>query len=255
VSVPSPSDSAPSPPNRAAALRPGDMATHPLGGLALTLAGERVVCRPSGALWLEVRGALIVADLHLEKASFYATHGQMLPPYDTAETLRRLGAEVAALAPRVVVFLGDSFHDREGRGRLAPANAAKLCALGASRTLVWVTGNHDPIGPRGLPGETVATLSLGALRLVHEPTQGDPLGEVAGHLHPCARVRARGASVRRRCFATDGRRVVLPAFGALAGGLNIRDAAFGPLFRARPLAAVLGAGRVHAVGWASLRDD
>lgn len=231
------------------------VATHPRGGLALTLAGERVVCRPSGALWIETRGTLIAADLHLEKGSFYAAHGQMLPPYDTAETLRRLAAEVSAVAPATVVFLGDSFHDREGDGRLTPADAAMLCAMGAGRSLIWVTGNHDPIGPRGLPGEVAATLAVGALRLVHEPAEGAQPGEVAGHLHPCARVRSRGASVRRRCFVTDGERVVLPAFGALAGGLNIRDAAFRPLFRVRPLAAVLGAGRIHAVGWSSLRDD
>ena len=231
------------------------VATHPPGGLALSLAGERVVCRPSGALWLETHAMLIVADLHLEKGSFYAAHGQMLPPYDTAETLRRLSGEVAALAPGTVVFLGDSFHDREGDARLTPADAAMLLAMGAGRTLVWVTGNHDPIRPRGLPGEAATALAVGALRLVHEPVVGAASGEVAGHLHPCARVRARGASVRRRCFVTDGERVVLPAFGALAGGLNVRDSAFRPLFRAHPLAAVLGVGRVHAVGWRSLRDD
>jgi len=231
------------------------VATHPRGGLALLLAGERVVCRPSGALWLETHATLIVADLHLEKGSFYASRGQMLPPYDTTETLRGLAAEVSALAPETVVFLGDSFHDREGDGRLTPANAAMLVATGAGRTLIWVTGNHDPIGPRGLPGEAAAAVAVGALRLVHEPAAGEAPGEVAGHLHPCARVRARGASIRRRCFVTDGERVVLPAFGALAGGLNVRDAAFQPLFRARPLAAVIGAGRVHAVGWRSLRDD
>jgi len=231
------------------------LAAHPGGGLPLSLAGERAVCRPSGALWLEAHGALIVADLHLEKGSFFASHGQMLPPYDTADTLHRLNAEVSALAPHTLVFLGDSFHDREGDGRLAPADAATLRAMASGRTLVWVTGNHDPTGPRGLPGEAVPTLRVGALRLVHKPAEGAVPGEVAGHLHPCARVRARGASVRRRCFVTDGQRVVLPAFGALAGGLNIRDAAFRSLFGAPPLAAVLGADRVHAVSWRSLRND
>jgi hypothetical protein len=231
------------------------LAQHPLGGLAMAVAGERVVFRPSGALWIEAHRALVAADLHLEKGSFFAAHGQMLPPYDTAETLRRLAVEVAALAPDTVVLLGDSFHDREGDGRLSSADGAALCATVASRALVWVTGNHDPIGPRGLPGETVAALALGALRLVHEPEEGAAPGEIAGHLHPCAKVTARGASVRRRCFVTDGERVVLPAFGALAGGLNVRHPAFRPLFRTRPVAAVLGAGRVHAVGWGSLRDD
>jgi DNA ligase-associated metallophosphoesterase len=228
---------------------------HPLGGLTLTVAGERVVCRPSGALWLEDRRVLVLADLHLEKASFFATCGQMLPPYDTAETLRRLADEVAALAPGTVVLLGDSFHDREGHGRLAPADAAMLCATVAGRTLVWVTGNHDPEGPPGLPGDSAATLALGPLRFVHEPAEGPAPGEVAGHLHPCARVTSRGASVRRRCFVTDSQRLVLPAFGALTGGLNVRNAAFRALFSGPPLAAVLGTGRVHAVGWRSLRDD
>jgi DNA ligase-associated metallophosphoesterase len=221
----------------------------------MVVAGERVVCRPSGGLWLEDRRALIVADLHLEKGSFFAAHGQMLPPYDTGDTLRRLAAEAADLAPTTVVFLGDSFHDREGDARLSPADAALLGATVAGRSLIWVTGNHDPVGPRGLPGETTATLALGALRLIHEPAGGSAPGEIAGHLHPCARVKARGASVRRRCFVTDGERLVLPAFGALAGGLNVRDPTFRPLFRTPPIAAVLGAGRVHAVGWRSLRRD
>jgi DNA ligase-associated metallophosphoesterase len=240
---------------RAASPPPPATTAHPLGGLALKVAGERVVCRPSGALWLETHRALVVADLHLEKASYFATHGQMLPPYDTTDTLRRLAAEVAVLAPETVVFLGDTFHDREGDLRLTTDDAAMLCAIAAHRSLVWVTGNHDPAGPRGLPGQTASDLALGALRLVHEPLEGAARGEVAGHLHPCARVSARGANVRRRCFVTDGERIVLPAFAALAGGLNIRDPAFRPLFSGPPMAAVLGVGRVHAVGWSSLRND
>jgi DNA ligase-associated metallophosphoesterase len=231
------------------------VAQHPLGGLGLVLAGEAVICRPSGALYVQAHRSVIVADLHLEKGSFYASRGQMLPPYDSAETLRRVAEEVAILAPDLLVFLGDSFHDRDGDQRLADDDARTLRALARGRTLVWVTGNHDPIGPRDLPGDTAATLTLGGLRLVHEPAPGAEPGEIAGHLHPCARVKARGASVRRRCFVTDGERLILPAFSALAGGLNVRDDAFRALLRPRPLAAVMGLGRVHAVGWASLRDD
>ena len=228
---------------------------HPQGGLSLTLAGENLHCRHSGALWAPTHRALVVADLHLEKGSFYAMRGQMLPPYDTAETLRRLAEEVAALAPDLLIFLGDSFHDRAGEERLSAGDVEGLEAVARDRRLIWVTGNHDPVGPRHLPGEAMETLALGGLRLVHEPVDGAAPGEIAGHLHPCARVRAGGASVRRRCFVTDGERLILPAFGALTGGLNIRDVAFRRLLRPRPLAGVLGVDRVHAVGWASLRND
>jgi DNA ligase-associated metallophosphoesterase len=230
-------------------------AAHPTGALRLDMAGAEALCRPAGALWLEAWRALIVADLHLEKGSSYAARGQMLPPYDTRDTLSRLETEVAALAPRMLIFLGDTFHDGDGEARLAPDDLRRLRALAAGRALVWVLGNHDADGPRDLPGESVGHLTLGGLTLVHEPAAGFAFAEVAGHLHPCARVRIQGASVRRRCFVTDGERLILPAFGAYAGGLNIRDPAFTRLLTRRPLAAVLGAKRVHAVGWASLRGD
>ncbi|MBA3812131.1 MAG: ligase-associated DNA damage response endonuclease PdeM [Caulobacteraceae bacterium] len=228
---------------------------HPGGGLRLGVAGVETVCRPAGALWLEAWKALIVADLHFEKGSAYAARGQLLPPYDTGETLRRLEAEVAALAPRILIFLGDSFHDRRGEGRLAERDVARLAALAVGRTLIWVVGNHDRDGPRRLPGEVVPGLTVAGLTLVHEPAERPAPGEVAGHLHPCARVGFAGGAVRRRCFVTDAERLILPAFGAFAGGLNVRHQAFARLLSRPPLAAVLGETRVHAVGWASLRGD
>jgi hypothetical protein len=211
--------------------------------------------RASGALWLEAQSALVVADLHLEKGSSYAARGQMLPPYDTRETLKRLAAEVAELAPRTVILLGDTFHDRRSEDRLAADDAAALRALAAGRTLVWVVGNHDADGPRALPGETADELSLAGLTLRHEPRAGLSPGEAAGHLHPAAKVKSVSGAVRRRCFVTDGERIVLPAFGAYAGGLNVRDQAFAGLFSRAPLAAALGLKRVHAVGWRSLSPD
>lgn len=240
-----------------AAVQFAGVAAQATGGLALDLNGTPVVCRPSGALWVEAARALIVADLHLEKGSFFATGGQMLPPYDSADTLRRLADEDAALTPDEIVLLGDSFHDRDGDVRLAEGDRETLNMLASRATLTWVTGNHDPLAPRDLPGKATATRAIGPLTLVHEPHAGDAPGEVAGHLHPCARVKSRIGGVRRRCFVTDGVRIVLPAFGALTGGLNVRDAAFGALFSRtrRPLAAVLGADRVHPVGWAALRGD
>jgi hypothetical protein len=230
-------------------------ARAPCGGLTLSLANTRVTCRVAGALWLAAERALVVADLHMEKGSAYAARGQLLPPFDTPDTLGRLEAEAEALDPAMIVFLGDSFHDDGGEARLTSNDFARLTALGHGRTLVWVLGNHDSAGPRALPGEQVAGLDLGGLAFIHAPAAGAARGEVAGHLHPCARVAGPGRSVRRRCFVTDGERMVLPAFGAYAGGLNIRDPAFRPLFPRHPLAAVLGMGAVHAVSWAALRGD
>lgn len=226
------------------------------GGLAVLVAGRAVLLRGSGALWLAAERALVVADLHFEKGSSYASRfGQMLPPYDTRETLTRLEAEVSALAPASLIFLGDSFHDGAAEGRLAADDAARLRALSVGRELIWAVGNHDADGPRTLPGQVIDELSIGGLTLRHEPEPGEQHGEVAGHLHPAARVSSGRGSVRKRCFVTDGRRLILPAFGAYTGGLNILDQAFSNLFAAPPLAGALGGRRVHAVGPRSLRPD
>lgn len=230
-----------------------DFSIGACGGLVLAVNGTALTMRCSGAV-LAGR-TLVVADLHFEKGSAYAARGQMLPPYDTRETLERLEGEVEATAPDTLVFLGDSFHDGGGEGRLHAHDEARIAALARGRTLVWVVGNHDADGPRRLPGEVVAELALGSLTLRHEPQDGTQDGELAGHLHPAARVRGRGRTVRRRCFVTDGRRLVLPAFGAFAGGLNVRDRAFAGLFSDTPLTGALGAQRVHPIGWASLAPD
>ena len=224
-------------------------------GLRMTVAGAEVVFRASGALWIEAEQALVIADLHLEKGSAYAAHGQLLPPYDTREALGRLAAEVAAAKPRLLVMLGDAFHDARAGERLCAEDAASIGALAQGRTLVWITGNHDPEPPRGLPGEAADELELSGLALRHEPAAGPASREASGHLHPCARIAASGRSVRRRCFVTDGERVILPAFGTYAGGLNIRDQAFAGLFSRPPLAIALGPRRTHAVGWKSTRPD
>jgi hypothetical protein len=232
-----------------------DYANGECGGLRTRIGAAQAMLRCSGALWLATERALVVADLHLEKGSAYAARGQMLPPYDTRETLRRLIAEVEALAPATVILLGDTFHDRRSEDRLAADDAQALRELARGRTLIWVIGNHDADGPRALPGEVADELQLAGLTLRHEPQAGLQPGEVSGHLHPAARVKATRGSVRRRCFITDSERLILPAFGAYAGGLNVRDAAFAGLFARPPLAGALGQARVHAVGWRSLVGD
>ena len=241
--------------NAVASPQPYVFAPSRCGGLRMNLNGAAVTLRASGALWIEASRMLVVADLHLEKGSAYAARGQMLPPYDTRDTLRRLQAEAMATMPDAIVLLGDTFHDRRSEDRLAREDAEALRALAGFTRLVWVVGNHDADGPKALPGEVRDEIAVDGLILRHEPTHGAQPGEVAGHLHPCARVVASGGSVRRRCFVTDGERMVAPAFGAYAGGLNVRHEAFAGLFARQPLCGALGAGRVHAVGWRSLTHD
>lgn len=206
---------------------------------ALSVAGVSLVADLSGALYWPERRMLLVADLHLEKGSACALRGALLPPFDTAETLERLAWVVAYYDPAVVVALGDSFHDRDGAERLTPEDRAHLASLQRRRDWVWIAGNHDPAPARDLGGTFTREVRDGPLVLRHEPGGPGITGEIAGHLHPCARVVQRGRSLTRRCFATDGRRLVMPAFGAFTGGLNIRHAAFATVFDGAEFAAHL----------------
>lgn len=224
------------------------------GALRVRVADVEATLRPSGALWLAHEGMLVVADLHLEKGSAYAARGQMLPPYDTRETLNRLEQEVVALAPRSVVLLGDTLHDGGAERRIAASEKERLRAIAERLQLIWICGNHDPDGAGELGGQTAAVVEMAGLILRHDPSPGPVRGEVAGHLHPCTRIHGPAGSVRRRCFASDGQRLILPAFGAYAGGLNLRDTAFSKLFSAPPTGFLLGR-RVSAVPFEKMRSD
>ncbi len=212
----------------------------------VTVAGVTFTADLAGALfWAEER-LLIVSDLHLEKGSSFARRGVLLPPFDTAATLAQLGAVIARHDPRTVIALGDSFHDREAHERLSPGDRDALSALQARRDWIWISGNHDPALPRDLGGAVADEVAIGPIVFRHEPTGA--AGEIAGHLHPKARVSTRGRSVERRCFASDGERVVMPAFGAYTGGLSIRDVAFAAIFQTLAFTAhVLGDRRVHSI--------
>lgn len=211
-----------------------------------TVAGATLVADLSGALYWAEQRLLVVSDLHLEKGSSFAMRGVLLPPYDTIATLGRLGAVIARHDPRTVIALGDSFHDRSAHGRLSASNRDVLAALQSRRDWIWISGNHDPALPSDLGGTVAGEVGIGPIMFRHEPTGA--IGEIAGHLHPKARVTTRGRSVERRCFACDGGRAVMPAFGAYTGGLNIRDAAFAKIFpRPGLVAHVLGDSRLHAI--------
>jgi DNA ligase-associated metallophosphoesterase len=200
----------------------------------------------SGALYWQEQRLLVVSDLHLEKGSSFAARGVLLPPYDTVATLSRLAAVIARHDPRMVIALGDSFHDRSAHERLSEPDREALTAMQVRRDWIWISGNHDPHLPSDLGGVVANEVAIGPIIFRHEPTGGS--GEIAGHLHPKARVPTRGRSIERRCFVSDGERAVMPAFGAYTGGLSIRDAAFAKIFRAPGLMAhVLGDNKLHAI--------
>jgi DNA ligase-associated metallophosphoesterase len=227
-----------------------------LAGVLVGVMGVVLEAFPEGALWWAETRMLVVADLHLEKGSSFARRGQLVPPYDTFETMSRLARLIACLRPQVVVALGDSFHDAEAADRLTASARAMLKGLQAGREWIWIAGNHDPDKPAGLEGMAATELAIGKLVFRHEPLARRADGEIAGHLHPCARVYGRGKSVRRRCFVGDGYRLVMPALGAYTGGLDIFDRAYAGLFAEESVRAfMLGDDRVYPVGPKALRPE
>jgi uncharacterized protein len=211
---------------------------------AVVISSVALVTDPEGALYWPEQGLLAVADLHLEKGSSFAARGMLLPPYDTAATLARLARLITHYAPRCVIALGDSFHDGGGPARLGEGDREGLRIMQRGREWIWITGNHDPQPADGIGGRFTDSLISGALTFRHLPS-GSP-GEISGHLHPVARISHRGRAVSRRCFAADEMRMVMPAFGAFTGGLNVRDAVFADLFGTLAFTAhLLGDGRVY----------
>ncbi len=217
------------------------------GGIPLRLNGADLVAEPSGALWWPVMGTLIVADLHLEKGSSFAARGVLLPPYDKRETLDRLAAAIDRPGLRRVVCLGDSFHDDGAAVRLGDGDERRLAGLISACEWVWVAGNHDPHPQRSLGGRIVAEeLRLGPLAFRHIAAAA-PLGEVSGHYHPKASLQWRGRRLAGRCFVHDERRLILPAFGAYAGGLDVRDPALRRLFATDPAVHLITRDRVTSL--------
>jgi DNA ligase-associated metallophosphoesterase len=230
-----------------AALLDNDPGTIGIAGLACTL-------DLSGAIYLADERTLLVADLHFEKGSSRARRGFLLPPYDTKATLEALVRVVERYAPRRVVALGDSFHDVHGPDRLGAEERDGLGSLSRGRDWLWITGNHDRSVCASLGGEVADEYDLCGVVLRHEPLSG-AAAEMAGHLHPAAKVVLRGRGVRRRCFIEDGTRLILPAFGAYAGGLNVCDPAFAPLFPRGFTAHVIGESRLYRIARAQLCGD
>ena len=222
----------------------------------IALAGQALMPIAAGALYWEAERTLLVADLHLEKGAAYAARGMMLPPYDTRTTLRRLAACIEVFAPRRVVALGDSIHRSELADRLDASDREDLALLQRGRDWYWVLGSHDPTLPPSVGSIVCSSLNIGSITLRHEPSEGTGIPAIAGHLHPVARIARRGEGIRRKCFATDGHRLVMPAFGAFTGGLNVLDEAFSPLFHWQAMEAWLtGRSGVYPVQASLLLPD
>lgn len=210
----------------------------------------------SGAAWLPDLKTLVVADLHFEKGTSFARRGLHLPPYDTKATLRRLTSVADDYQPDRVIALGDSFHDGEGPARLDQDDVAAIRTLTEGTDWVWIFGNHDPATTRGierLGGTANKELQIGELVFRHEP-MGER-GEVAGHLHPGAAIRQRGRHIRRKCFVTDGSALVLPAFGAYTGSLNVCDEAFDTVFSSGFRVHIIGRDEIFPISGERLVAD
>jgi DNA ligase-associated metallophosphoesterase len=218
----------------------------------LHIAGQRLMLDPAGVLAWPAEKLLAVADLHLEKGSAFAAAGRFLPPYDTRETLDRLGQALRHWNPARLVLLGDSFHDAAGEGRLTRGDAQLLQRLLAGREVVWLLGNHDPVPPSDLPGAALAEWRLGPLVFRHIALPG-AAAEISGHYHPKAAMPVRGGSVTRPCFLSDGRKVLMPAFGAFTGGLDLREPAIAGLFPRGGRAFLLGEARLYSFPTGPLR--
>lgn len=227
-----------------------------MAGEEMELAGAFLCADLSGALYWPSERLLCVADLHFEKGSSFAPHGRFLPPYDTRVTLAMLQVVIARYEPRIVICLGDNFHDGDGPARLSEDDRRTLLALQRGRDWIWIAGNHDPDPAAGIGGRFCDRLYIGGIAFRHEPSAQGEEPEIAGHLHPVARVSTRGRTLSRKCFARNDRRMVMPAFGAFTGGLNIRHAAFQSIFTGIDYVAhMLGTTRLYAVSAARCLPD
>ncbi|MEQ1717981.1 MAG: ligase-associated DNA damage response endonuclease PdeM [Hyphomicrobium sp.] len=239
-----------------AGLKPEGLALSDFADQAVAICGKAFRAHMSGALFWPSENALVVADLHLEKGSHFAARGQMLPPYDTRETLRKLAAVIDTYDAATIIALGDTLHDSGALERMDASDRETLAILQEDREWIWITGNHDGKAAGVLGGTVRDELVVEGITFRHEPGPGARTHEIAGHLHPAARLVMHGTAIRRPCFVGNGLRLVLPAFGAFTGGLNILDDAFEPVFGTDGMAVwMLGQEGLYPVAPRLLRGD
>lgn len=207
--------------------------------IKIVFCGEELVLDASGVIFWPAQNLLIVADLHFEKGKAFARQGNLIPPLDTTITLDKLQVAIANYQPQIILSLGDSFHDIRTFGFIDPAIQDQLGNLSQKFHWIWISGNHDPFLPENIKGEIVAQKHIEGLLFRHEPSQDSKPGEISGHLHPAKRIKRYGTSLRFFCFATDFSRLIMPAFGAYTGGLELGHKAFDGLFDQKQLVAFM----------------
>lgn len=211
----------------------------PVSFAPLPFAGEEWQLIDGRALYWPREQALVVADLHLEKASYYAVRGQMLPPYDSRATLERIALAIRVCGARRVYCLGDNFHDAAGPERMEPHAAGMLAALTRATDWLWITGNHDAALTGEIGGTLAVECTIGAIKLRHHARVGERSPELSGHFHPKLSVSTRGRRIARPCAVASETRLILPAFGTLTGGMPAGDPAI--------LAVLQPAQAIHAL--------
>ena len=223
---------------------------------AISMCGKSLIADSTGAIYWPAEAALLVADLHLEKASARGQARALLPPYDSRETLIRLAEAIDRYQPRRVIALGDSFHDQGALDRIGADDLERLKILQEDREWIWLSGNHDARIAPDFGGRIGDEIRLAGITLRHQPACGAATHEIAGHMHPAAKLSLYGTSIRRPCFVGNSRRLIMPAFGAFTGGRNVLDDAFLPLFGNGGMAVwMLGQAGLYAVATRLLSRD
>ncbi|MGE0626413.1 MAG: ligase-associated DNA damage response endonuclease PdeM [Hyphomicrobiaceae bacterium] len=237
-------------------LKPERFDLRDFGNQPVEICGKAFIADQSGALYWPAEDALIVADLHFEKGSSRAAAGRLLPPYDTRATLMKLAEVLDRFPASTVIALGDSLHDVDAAGRMSPADFDILHILQEDRDWIWLNGNHDPEIAAAMGGRMAHELVISGLTFRHAPRDGRVTHEIAGHLHPAAKLSWHGHTLRRPCFVGNGLRLVMPAFGAYTGGLNVLQPPFLPVFGHDGFSVwMLGREGLYPVATRQLVDD
>ncbi|SFB40581.1 ligase-associated DNA damage response endonuclease PdeM [Algoriphagus aquimarinus] len=190
---------------------------------------ELIQLLPEKVAFLPEHQILVVADLHLGKASHFRKEGIMIPLPEISPDLQRMDELIMSLKPTTVVFLGDLFHsslNKEWEG----LKGFLLCH--PAIRFILTKGNHDILAASVMDDtsiEVVDEFEVGKyLLFTHEPeaiVEEDKLN-IVGHIHPGVLIKAKGRqSFRLPCFHYHNQCLILPAFGQLTGLHILKKAA------------------------------